>query len=249
MNRLSGKRALVSGAGGDIGRLICARFIEEGARVVATDLRLAAAEAAIADAPQGQSLAVQCDVTDGDSVRGTVARATGFLGGLDIVCPIAGGSSPRDGRVTEASEQEFWRVIQVDLYGTFALCKYAIPELVRSGGGAVITMSSMTASVAIPDRACYSAAKGGVISLTRAMAAGHAAENIRVNAIAPGITLTARVMANLVDHEASKAMVDRHLLGLVEPRDIAEMAIFLASDEARRITGQVFAVDSGVTIS
>jgi NAD(P)-dependent dehydrogenase (short-subunit alcohol dehydrogenase family) len=148
-------------------------------------------------------------------------------------------------------EDEFWRAIRLDLFGTFLTCKHGIPELIRDGGGSVITMSSIMALMGVRGKDCYTAAKGGVLSLTRAMAVEYARSHVRVNAIAPGITRTARVERSDVLSPGSLAfpLVSRHLLGIAEPRDVAEMATFLASDEARVITGQVFPVDSGVTIS
>jgi len=249
MNRLADKRIFITGAGGDIGRDACISFLNQGAKIVASDLVLDAAMTTIKGAESGRALALSCDVSDADSVENAVLSAAAYLGGLDVIFCVAGGSSARDGRVTEASLDEFWRVMNIDLFGTFLACRFGIPELVKSGGGSVITMSSMTALMAIEDRACYSAAKGGVIAMTRAMASGHAKDGIRVNAIAPGITLTARVKANIKDHEASKAIIHRHLLGLAETQDVADLAVYLASDESKRMTGQVLQIDSGVTIT
>ena len=252
--RLSGKRALVTGAGGDIGRSVCRRFLDEGASVAALDINLPAAEAAIRTISVGASgqvrgIAIHCDVGDGETVGRAVRTAVSALGGLDILCTIAGGSTRQDGPVTEAPEEEFWRAIRLDLFGTFITCKHGIPELIRAGGGSVVTMSSMVALMGVPGRDCYTAAKGGTLSLTRSMAVEYAAAGIRVNAIAPGITRTARVSAILETNSASMALVSRHLHGIAEPLDVAHMAVFLASDEARAVTGQVFPVDSGVTIS
>jgi NAD(P)-dependent dehydrogenase (short-subunit alcohol dehydrogenase family) len=135
----------------------------------------------------------------------------------------------------------------VDLYGTFLCCKYGIPELIKAGGGAVINTTSVVAMAGIKGRDAYTAAKGGVLALTRSMAVGYAKHKIRVNAIAPGATLTERVKKFIADDPRMGDMSDRHLLGMGEPEDIARMALFLASDEARVITGAIFPVDSGWT--
>jgi NAD(P)-dependent dehydrogenase (short-subunit alcohol dehydrogenase family) len=245
--RLRGKVAFVTGAGGGIGQAVCQRFLAEGARVAATDIDLAAAEAAIADADAGQALAIFCDAGRSDNVRAALAQAVAALGPLNVLCGIAGGSSTADAAVTDAPEEEFWRVIRTDLFGPFLLCKYGIPELIKSGGGSVIAMTSMTAMIGTTGRDCYTAAKGGVAAMTRSIATGYGQYGIRVNAIAPGMTQTPRVMSR-PSTPARKALEDRHLLGLVQPSDIAEMTVYLGSDESRVITGQVLRVDSGATI-
>jgi NAD(P)-dependent dehydrogenase (short-subunit alcohol dehydrogenase family) len=226
--RLQGKAAFVTGAGGGIGRAICAAFLAQGARVAATDLDAAAAADAVRDADEGQAIALACDAGDGDQVRTAIAAAVDAFGRLDVLCAVAGGSSSRDAAVTDAPEDEFWRVIRTDLFGPFLVCKHGIPELVRAGGGSVVLMTSMAA-------------------LTRSVATGYGAQGIRVNAIAPGMTMTPRVAARL-DNPVIQELAARHLLGPAEPRDVADMAVFLASDESRRVTGQVLPVDSGVTI-
>lgn len=250
MARLDGKVAFITGAAGGIGRATCARYIAEGARIVAADIGAAALDGALSDAKAGErGLPLVCDITDPQQVKAAMARTVAQFGRLDILCNIAGGSSTADARVTDAPDEEFWRVIKLDLYGTFLCCKYAIPEMVRSGGGSVVNLSSMVALMALPERDCYTAAKGGVAAMTRSMAVEYAPDNIRVNAIAPGLVLTPRAEALMQEREELRRLAGQHLLGPCRPLDIADMAVYLGSDEARVTTGQVISVDSGVTIS
>jgi NAD(P)-dependent dehydrogenase (short-subunit alcohol dehydrogenase family) len=248
--RLQDKVAFVTGASGSIGEAICQRFLAEGCRVVAADIRPTQStenwQAAVAD---DRAIAIECDVGDSDAVLSAMARTRTAFDRLDILCNVAGGSTSADGPVTDAPEAEFWRAIRLDLFGTFLCCKYGMPEMIRSGGGSVINMTSMAALMPVPDRSCYTAAKGGVVALTRSMAAEYARHALRVNAIAPGITTTPRVEAFLKSDPGVQAMASRHLLGLGHPADVADMALYLASDEARIVTGQIIAVDGGVTIS
>ncbi len=252
--RLSGKVALITGAGGGIGRATAERFVEEGAKVVVAEINRDLGEAAAASARAragnagGDAHFIHCDVTDKASVTAAVAETVRRYGGLHVLHNNAGGSTPEDGPVTEASEEEFWRVMKLDLFGTFLCSKVAIPEIARAGGGSIINMASNLAIMAIPGRACYGAAKGGVASLTRAMALDHAKQKIRVNAIAPSVTLSDRVKKLLDVNPALNKMGDSHLFGLGLPIHIADMAVYLASDEAAITTGQVYPVDSGVTI-
>lgn len=248
MARLTQQVALVTGAGGGIGRRICARFLEEGAEVVALDLDLEAAREAVAPFPD-RALAIRCDVTDGVAVRRAVAEAVARFGRVTVLCATAGGSTPADAPVTEAPEEEFWRAIRLDLFGTFLMCRHGIPELVRAGGGSVVTMASIVALIGVRRLSCYSAAKGGIVVLTRSMAIDHAENGVRVNAIAPGITLTPRVRKGIEAGRVSDALAARHLTGLVPPGDVAELAVFLAGPESRSITGQVYAVDGGASIA
>jgi NAD(P)-dependent dehydrogenase (short-subunit alcohol dehydrogenase family) len=150
--------------------------------------------------------------------------------------------------VTDAPEDEFWRAIRLDLFGTFLVCKYGIPYLQKAGGGSIINFSSMVALMALSDRDCYTAAKGGVHALTRSMALEYAASRIRVNAIAPGLTLSERVRHLVDEREELRTLADQCLLGPCEPVDMAHVAVYLGSDESRRTTGQIVPVDSGVTI-
>lgn len=249
MARLEGKVAFVTGAAGGIGQAICRRYIEEGGIVVAADINDDALRDCLDDAGAGdQGIARICDITEPESVKSAVAATIEHFDRLDILCNIAGGSTPADGRVTEAPDEEFWRVIRLDLYGTFLCCKYAIPQIARSGGGSVINMSSMAALMALTERDCYTAAKGGVASMTRSMAVEYAPDRIRVNAIAPGLVLTPRAERIMAEREEIRLLAGIHLLGPCLPADIAEMAVYLGSDESRVVTGQVVSVDSGVTI-
>lgn len=252
--RLTGKVAFITGGGGGIGRATAERFVEEGAKVVIAEINAELGEAAAASARAkagnagGDAHFVRCDVTDKASVTAAIAETVKRFGGLHILHNNAGGSTPEDGPVTEASEEEFWRVMKLDLFGTFLCSKVAIPEIDKSGGGSIINMASNLAIMAVPGRACYGAAKGGVASLTRAMALDHAKQKIRVNAIAPSVTLSDRVKKLIDVNPALGKLGESHLFGLGQPVHIANMAVYLASDEAAITTGQVYPVDSGVTI-
>ena len=195
------------------------------------------------------AIAIRTDVTDEASVQAAVRATVQQFGALHVLHNNAGGSTPQDNTVVDAPIEEFWRVIKLDLFGTFLGCRVGIPEIIRSGGGSVINMSSNVALMGIAGRDCYTAAKGGVAAMTRSMAVEFAPQRVRVNAIAPSATMTERVRKLVAGNAALDKLANSHLLGLIEPADIANMALLLASDESRMITGQVYPVDSGVTIS
>jgi NAD(P)-dependent dehydrogenase (short-subunit alcohol dehydrogenase family) len=255
MPRLEGKVAFITGGGGGIGRATAERFVEEGAKVVVADIDVATGEAAVASARArsgnagGDAHFIRCDVTDKASVTTAIAETVRRYGKLNVLHNNAGGSTMQDGPVTEAPEEEFWRAIKLDLFGTFLCSKVGIPEIIKAGGGSVINMASNVALMALPGRDCYTAAKGGVASMTRSMAVEYAPHKIRVNAIAPSVTLSDRVKRLLAGNAQIEKLAQSHLLGLGLPIHIANMAVYLASDEAAITTGQVLPVDSGVTIS
>ena len=254
MPRLSGKVALITGGGGGIGRATAERFAEEGAKVVIAEIDPNVGEEAAASAKSmgersgGDALFVQTNVSDADSVQSVISETLNAFGQLHILHNNAGGSTLQDGPVTEAPVEEFWRCINLDLFGTFLCSKYAIPEIIKAGGGSVINMTSNVALMALPGRDCYTAAKGAIASMTRSMAVEYAPHKIRVNAIAPSVTLSNRVKKLLESSPEIEAISKTHLLGLGKPIHIAELAVYLAGDESEITTGQIFPVDSGVTI-
>ncbi len=248
MARLDGKVAFITGGGAGIGRATAILFAREGARVVIGDINGEAGDQT-AQLAGHDAIAIRTDVTDESSLRAAVRTAVQHFGGLQVLHNNAGGSTPQDNSVIEAPIEEFWRVIKLDLFGTFLGCRVGIPEIIKSGGGSVINMSSNVALMGIAGRDCYTAAKGGVAAMTRSMAVEFAPHRVRVNAIAPSATMTDRVRKLMAGNAAIDKLANAHLLGLIEATDIADMALFLASDESRMVTGQVYPVDSGVTIS
>ncbi len=254
MARLAGKVAFITGGGAGIGRATAERFAEEGAKVVIAEIDeargLAAAQSARGRVGNsgGDAHFIRCDVSERVSVEAAFAETIKRYGRLDVLHNNAGGATPADGPVTEAPEEEFWRAIKLDLFGTFLCSKLGIPLLIKSGGGSVINMSSIVALKALPGRDCYTAAKGAIAALTRSMAVEYAAHKIRVNAIAPGVVLSERVKKLMEDSKDISKLAASNLLGLGLPSHIADMALYLASDESAITTGQVISVDSGATV-
>jgi NAD(P)-dependent dehydrogenase (short-subunit alcohol dehydrogenase family) len=155
-----------------------------------------------------------------------------------------------DGNVTDIPLDEFWRTIGVDLFGTFLGCRFAIPHLERAGGGSIVNTTSIRAMTGTLGADAYTSAKGGVLTLTRALALELGPKNIRVNAIAPGFVQTERTRAiMLADSEAAakNPLLKKHVVGYGEPDDIAYLALYLASDESRRTTGAIIPCDSGAS--
>lgn len=249
--RLRGKVAFITGGTGGIGAVACRMFAAEGAMVAIAGRRASEGEA-LAETIRsagGQALFVQTDVTQDADVAAALARTVAQFGGLHILYNNAGGSSSQDGPVTETPASVFWKTIELDLFGTWLCCHHGIPHLIASGGGAVINTASIMGAMGVPKRDAYSASKGGVIALTRAMAVEYAAQNVRVNVIIPGAVGTERVKKFFDSEPHLEAQRRAYLLGLAEPEDVVHAAIYLGSDESRRTTGQTLGVDSGILIS
>ena len=248
MPRLAGKVALITGAGTGIGRATAVLFAREGAKVAVAEIDAASGEETAHLAGNG-AIAIHADVTDPDSLERAIRTAVDKFGALHVLHNNAGGSTAADNTAVAAPLDEFWRAIKLDLYGTFLGCRFGIPAIIKSGGGSVINMSSNVALMGVAGRHCYTAAKGGIAATTRSLAVAYAPQKVRVNAIAPSATMTERVKRLVAGNTALQKLADSHLLGLIEPDDIANCALYLASDKSRMVTGQVLPVDSGVTIS
>ena len=249
MERLTDKVIIVTGAGSGIGRAIAARCASEGARVVVADRDGDAGERAAAEIGAGAE-ARPVDVTSDGQVGALVRAVVAAHGALHVMINNAGVGVA--GTVEATSDEDWARMIDVGLSGTFYGMRHAIPAIRESGGGSVVNVSSVAGLVGIPDRAAYCAVKGGVVALTRAAAIDHAREGVRVNCIAPGTVDTPwvqRITANYPDPEAARAaMRERQPHGrLVSADEIAAMAAYLASDEAGSVVGAVMVVDGGLT--
>jgi NAD(P)-dependent dehydrogenase (short-subunit alcohol dehydrogenase family) len=250
MGRLEGRVAFITGAGSGIGAACALRFAEEGARIAGFDLNDRPLEdwtRAVERAPAAHY--ASGDVRDESRLQDAIAEVRARLGRLDVVVNAAGVAG--GGPVHLAPAEEWDRVVDVNLKGTFLACKHAIPAMLEQGGGSIVNIASVEGLEGTEGGSAYNASKGGVVLLTRNMAMDYARKGIRVNAICPGFIDTPMLRA--VFHqpgveELLPKIIEAHQLGrLGRPIEIAHAALFLASEEASFVTGQALAVDGGFT--
>jgi NAD(P)-dependent dehydrogenase (short-subunit alcohol dehydrogenase family) len=251
MSGLDGRRAIVTGAGGALGRASSLEFAREGAALAVVDVRVEAAEetARLIREEGGTATALAADVADEQQVARMVGDAVGALGGLDLLFNNAGIMPHQDISLLDA-DLDLWRQIMgTNLHGTVLCSKYAVPHIAAAGGGAVVNMSSFLVEMGctVPQDA-YAASKGAISALTRSMAVQFGSKGIRVNALAPGPILTPHVEQFFPDPDARALRLARVPLGRFGvPEDVASLACFLASDAASWLTGQVIVLDGGIS--
>jgi NAD(P)-dependent dehydrogenase (short-subunit alcohol dehydrogenase family) len=248
MGRLEGKVAVITGAGGGMGREAALLFCEEGAQVCVADVDADAAEKTAVDA--GDAFAIRVDVSDSDSVREMYDRTAERYGGIDVLYNNAGISPPDDDSILVTEPAAWQRVQDVNTKGVYLCCKHGIPHLLERGGGSVINVASFVALVgAATSQISYTASKGAVLALSRELAVQFARQGIRVNALCPGPVETPLLLRIFGDDPAAYERRRVHLpMGrLAKPREIVNAALFLASDESSYVNGATFLVDGGLT--
>jgi NAD(P)-dependent dehydrogenase (short-subunit alcohol dehydrogenase family) len=254
MGRLDGKVAVITGGASGMGEATAKLFVREGARVVIGDMQREKGEAVAASiGPECKFVA--CDVSASEDVAGMVGAAVQAWGRLDVMYNNAG-IGGGEGSIVDCTEETWERVIAVDLKGVWLGMKHSIPHMLASGGGSIISTASIAAVLGFPGLAAYGAAKAGVTELTRVAAIEYAAQGIRANCILPGGILTPIIynnpsLATPMDPELLRPGMARmqpiQRAGL--PEDIANAALWLASDESSFVTGQSIIVDGGYTIT
>jgi NAD(P)-dependent dehydrogenase (short-subunit alcohol dehydrogenase family) len=249
--RLQDKATLITGAGSGIGRAMAVLFAREGARIVAADVALAGAEETVRLIREagGEAVAVPCDVTVSEQVRGAIETCIARFGRIDVLCNNAGVGSTQT--IVDTPEEVWDRCFEVNVKGVYWGCKHAIPLMVGQGRGVIVNTASVAGLVGIPSRAAYCASKGAVVTLTKALAVDHVSQGIRVNCICPGTVdspWVGRLLAQTEDPAAARrALEARQPMGrLGAPEEIALAALYLASDESSFVTGTAFVIDGGL---
>lgn len=247
--RLKNKVCLITGGGSGIGRATCLLFAREGARVAVADKSLPAAQA-VAQEIGASAVAIEVDVASSASVQAMIGATIKQLGRLDVLVNNAGYGIA--GSVTETSDEDWDRLMAVNVNGVFYGCKHAIPVMKQQGSGVIVSTASIVATVGIRNRAAYCASKGAVAALTRAMALDHVADGIRVNCVAPG-TIETPYFDEIFRNSDRPAELRRELEArqamnrLGKPEEIANAFLFLAGDESSFCTGSMLTVDGGMT--
>ena len=249
--RLNNKVVIITGSGGGIGRATALRFAEEGARIVAADIDDDANAAVVTEITEagGHALAVHANVADDLDVANMVAAAEDAFGRLDVLFNNAGVMLAADDDAVNTTPDTISTTLSINVAGVLAGCRHGIPAMRRAGGGSIINTASFVATLgAATPQIAYTASKGAVLSLTRELAVTHARENIRVNALSPG-PLHTDLLMKLLDTDAKKQrrLVHVPMGRFGEATEMAEAALFLASDESSYITGTNLAVDGGLT--
>lgn len=245
---LKGKVALITGGGGEIATAIALRYAREGARVAVCDLQGEKAEttAALVKDEGYEALAAACDVSVPADAERVVAETVAAFGALQILVNVAAASTP-DGTVETLTLEQWNRAMAVNLGGPFLMCKYAVPQIRRAGGGAIVNIASQLGHLGTPGRSPYCSSKAGLLRFTQILAMDHATDNIRVNSVSPGVILTDRSSARYGSKEnAARIRGPKHLLGRPgRVEEIAAAALYLASDEASFVTATDLLVDGG----
>ena len=246
---LNGRVAIVTGGGGEIGGAISRLFASEGAAVFVLDISQEKADAVVADirSAGGQAAACQADITQPDSARAAVAKAVETFGKVTTLANVAATVTPA-GTVETLSLEDWNRAWQVNVTGSFLMCKFAVPEMRKAGGGAIVNIASSHAHIGVPRRAAYCATKGAVLQFTKVLAIDHAEDGIRVNSISPGAIDTLRgALQRFPSREAANAAKGpSYLLNRTgQAREIADGALYLASDMSSFMTGSDLLIDGG----
>jgi NAD(P)-dependent dehydrogenase (short-subunit alcohol dehydrogenase family) len=249
--RLEGKRAVVTGAAGGIGAAIAGGLVREGATVVCLDIQGAEVERVARSLRDGEARAWgwRCDVADREDVSAAVTHSIELMGGVDILCANAGGSRGEAVDFLDMDLETFRAMIDRNLTSVFLTCSAFGREMAAMGGGTIVVTSSQLAEVARPKMAHYAAAKGGVKQLVKAMAVDLAPSRIRVNALAPGPTLTPGNQEMFSRSNVREENLRTIPLGrIAQPEEMVGAAIYLASEESSFVTGATLLVDGGYTI-